>query len=159
MQETVTEDFVDYMKNSNLVKEELERPPKNFFIETYGCQMNENDTEIVSSILQNAGFVNTKEISNAQIIFLNTCAIRENAETKVWNKLTELRAMKNKVKKNQMIIGVLGKNRSLNGVVSFKGCMAERLKEKLVEKNKSVDIVVGPDAYRDLPRLIQAVEV
>jgi len=132
-----------YLKYSNIQKKA--NVPKKYFIETYGCQMNENDTEIISSILQKSGMTLTKDISEANVVLLNTCAIRENAESKVWNRLTELRSLKKKVKKEQFIIGVLG-------------CMAERLKEKLVEKNKAVDIVVGPDAYRDLPNLIEAVE-
>ncbi|KAL4447151.1 hypothetical protein ABPG74_014003 [Tetrahymena malaccensis] len=117
---------------------------KKYFIETYGCQMNESDTEIISGIMQKAGFVRETNLDNADIVFLNTCAIREGAENKIWKRLENIRAYKRKEKK-QLITGVLG-------------CMAERLKDKLVEKNKVVDIIVGPDAYRDLPRLIQSLD-
>jgi tRNA-N(6)-(isopentenyl)adenosine-37 thiotransferase enzyme MiaB len=132
-----------YLDISNLEKSAIQAPKK-FYVETYGCQMNESDTEIVNSILQNAGYIPTKLFSEAQIVLLNTCAIRENAESKVWNRLNEIKALKTKGK-DQMIVGVLG-------------CMAERLKDILVEKNKAVDIIVGPDGYRDLPRLINAIQ-
>jgi len=103
----------DYTTNSNLNKEEIEEneklAPKTFFIETYGCQMNESDTEIVNSILKEAGYIAVKDVSEAHIILLNTCAIRENAEGKVWHRLNELRVMKSKVKSStKLVIGVLG---------------------------------------------------
>lgn len=107
--------------------------------------MNESDTEIISGILQKAGFIKEMNFEDADIVFLNTCAIREGAENKIWKRLETIRAFKHKEKK-QLITGVLG-------------CMAERLKEKLVEKNKVVDIIVGPDAYRDLPRIISSLDV
>lgn len=107
--------------------------------------MNESDTEIISGILQKAGLEAVSEIDNADIVFLNTCAVREGAESKIWKRLESIRAYKRKEKKN-LFTGVLG-------------CMAERLKDKLVEKNKVVDIIVGPDAYRDLPRLIASLDV
>lgn len=113
---------------------------KKYYIETYGCQMNEADSEIVHSILQSNGMSFTTNAEYSDLVLLNTCAIRENAEAKVFQRLSELRAEKTKQKK-EFLIGVLG-------------CMAERLKVDLVEKNKSVDLVVGPDAYRDLPRLV-----
>lgn len=113
---------------------------KKYFIETYGCQMNEADTEIIRAVLEANGMTQALQQSETDVIFLNTCAIRENAESKVFHRLNEIRAERNKSKRD-FLIGVLG-------------CMAERLKVDLIEKNKAVDIVVGPDAYRDLPRLV-----
>lgn len=116
---------------------------KRLFIESYGCQMNFSDSEIVASVMRDAGFATTSDVNNADLIFLNTCAIRDNAEQKVRNRLKQL----NFIKKNKpgMLIGVLG-------------CMAERLKTKFLEEEKMVDIVTGPDAYRDLPRLVEEAE-
>ncbi|MCL4144023.1 UNVERIFIED_CONTAM: hypothetical protein GTU68_014142 [Idotea baltica] len=105
--------------------------------------MNFSDTEIVASVLTDMQYGFTQEIDEADLIFINTCSIRENAETKVWNKLKSLR--KKKAEKPHLMVGVLG-------------CMAERMKSKLLEQEKLVDIVVGPDAYRDLPRLVGEVE-
>lgn len=115
-----------------------------FHIETYGCQMNLSDTEIVRSILLAAGHTETVAVDDAELIFQNTCAIRENAETKIWNRLRYFRTMRQRnERKGYPKIGVLG-------------CMAERLKEKLLEE-EAVDLVCGPDAYRDLPRLVESV--
>lgn len=116
---------------------------KRLFIESYGCQMNFSDSEIVASVMRDAGFATTSDVNDADLIFLNTCAIRDNAEQKVRNRLKQL----NFIKKNKpgMLIGVLG-------------CMAERLKTKFLEEEKMVDIVTGPDAYRDLPRLVDEAE-
>lgn len=111
------------------------------YIETYGCQMNVNDSEVVASIMQSSGYTITKQLTDADVVLINTCSIRENAETRVWGRLELFRAQKKR--KPGMVIGVIG-------------CMAERLKEKLLEEEKSVDIVVGPDAYRDLPNLVQS---
>lgn len=113
---------------------------RRLYIESYGCQMNFSDSEIVTSIMQNNGFDTTSEANKADVIFLNTCSIRDNAEQKVRNRLAQF----NTIKKNKpsLMIGVLG-------------CMAERLKSKLLEEEKIVDMVVGPDAYRDLPNLIK----
>lgn len=116
---------------------------KKLFLESYGCQMNFSDSEIVASIMESDGFETTSEILDADVIFLNTCAIRDNAEQKIWQRLRDFK--KNKRKKPELIVGVLG-------------CMAERLKSKLLEEEKLVDLVVGPDAYRDLPNLISSVE-
>jgi tRNA-2-methylthio-N6-dimethylallyladenosine synthase len=116
---------------------------KKLFIESYGCQMNFADSEIVASVMRNAGFATTSEVENADLIFLNTCAIRENAEQRVRTRLRQLNVLKKK--KPGTLIGVLG-------------CMAERLKAKLLEEEKMVDIVTGPDAYRDLPRLVEEAE-
>ncbi|MFM7329105.1 MAG: tRNA (N6-isopentenyl adenosine(37)-C2)-methylthiotransferase MiaB [Bacteroidota bacterium] len=113
------------------------------YIESYGCQMNFSDSEIVASVLGKEGFSVTGDINDADVVFLNTCSIREKAEQTVRNRLTHVQALK---KKNpDMIVGVLG-------------CMAERLKAKFIEEEKIVDLVAGPDAYRDLPRLIAEVE-
>lgn len=116
---------------------------KKFYIESYGCAMNFNDSEIVASILNSARFGATRNIEEADLIFINTCSIREKAEQTVRNRLQHFRGFKKN--KPQMLIGVLG-------------CMAERLKAKLLEEEKLVDIVVGPDAYRSLPGLIAEAE-
>src|SRR5215216_3667760 len=112
---------------------------RHFFIESYGCQMNFSDSEIVASILNSEGFGATRNFEEADLIFLNTCSIREKAEQTVRKRLTEFRKMKQS--RPGLLIGVLG-------------CMAERLKAKLLEEEKLVDLVVGPDAYRTLPKLI-----
>src|SRR5690625_1184721 len=116
---------------------------KNLYIESYGCQMNFSDSEIVASILADRGYKTVNDFSEADAIFINTCAIRENAEQRVRNRLKEFGAAKRA--KPGLIVGVLG-------------CMAERLKAKFLEEEKLVDIVVGPDAYRDLPNLIAEVQ-
>lgn len=112
---------------------------RTFYIETYGCQMNFSDTEIVNSILMEEGMKPVQEPEEANIIFVNTCSIRENAETRVWNRLKEFRSLKKE--KDDLTVGVLG-------------CMAERIRDKIIEKEGLVDLVVGPDAYRDLPKLL-----
>ncbi len=109
------------------------------YIETYGCQMNVSDSEIVASVLRKHGFGLTRDADTADVVLLNTCAIRENAEQKVRHRLDAFRAQK---KTRDLKLGVLG-------------CMAERLRTKLLEQEKLVDLVVGPDAYRDLPRLLR----
>lgn len=116
---------------------------KKFYIESYGCQMNFSDSEIVAAILNESGFGATRDYTDADLVFLNTCSIREKAEQTVRKRLTEFR----KIKKARpgLLVGVLG-------------CMAERLKAKLLEEEHLVDIVVGPDAYRSLPGLIQEAE-
>ncbi|MDX1637586.1 MAG: tRNA (N6-isopentenyl adenosine(37)-C2)-methylthiotransferase MiaB [Balneolaceae bacterium] len=116
---------------------------RNFYIETYGCQMNVSDTEIVNSILMEEGMEPVQQPEQADIIFINTCSIRENAEDKVWKRLTEFRSLKEE--KNHLTVGVLG-------------CMAERIRDKIIEKEHLVDLVVGPDAYRDLPDLLTEVD-
>ncbi|MBC3541700.1 tRNA (N6-isopentenyl adenosine(37)-C2)-methylthiotransferase MiaB [Rufibacter sediminis] len=116
---------------------------RKLYIESYGCQMNFSDSEIVSSILFEAGFDTTSEVTNADLVLLNTCSIREKAEQTVRHRLTQLQHLKKK--KPGMVVGVLG-------------CMAERLKKNLLEEEKMVDLVVGPDAYRDLPSLINEVD-
>ena len=126
-----------------LTKKETKSQSKKMYIETYGCQMNFSDSEIVASILSKDNYISTKTIEEADIILVNTCSIREKAEETVRKRLK----FYNSVKK-----------RNKNIMVCVMGCMAERLKTKLLEEEKLVDIVVGPDAYRDLPKLIRKVE-
>src|SRR5882762_10418279 len=111
---------------------------RKLYIESYGCQMNFSDSEIVASILQKAGFDTTSDIHRADVVFLNTCSIREKAEQTVRNRLHHIQGLK---KQNPgMLVGLLG-------------CMAERLKTRLLDEERIVDLIAGPDAYRDLPRL------
>jgi tRNA-2-methylthio-N6-dimethylallyladenosine synthase len=124
-------------------KEENTGSGKKLYIESYGCQMNFSDSEIVTSIMKNEGFTTTSNFEQADVVFLNTCSIREKAEQTVRHRLAQFNAVK---KRNpDMMIGILG-------------CMAERLKSDLLEEEKMVDMVVGPDAYRDLPNLVKSVE-
>jgi tRNA-2-methylthio-N6-dimethylallyladenosine synthase len=116
---------------------------RKLYIESYGCAMNFSDSEIVASILLDSGFETTADYTIADVIFINTCSIRENAEQRVRNRLREFTVAK--VRNPGLIVGVLG-------------CMAERLKSKFLEEEKLVDVVVGPDAYRDLPNLIARVD-
>ncbi len=116
---------------------------KHFYIESYGCAMNFADSEVVASVLIENGFGATTNFEDADLIFINTCSIREKAEATVRKRLTEFRKLKKR--KPGMLVGVLG-------------CMAERLKSKFIEEEKLVDIVVGPDAYRTLPGLIEDAE-
>ena len=111
------------------------------YLETYGCQMNVSDSEIVASILKENDFGLTHDLNGADVVLINTCAIRENAEQKVRRRLQEIRAHKRKYRPD-LKIGVLG-------------CMAERLRTQFLEEEKLVDLVVGPDAYRDLPNLLK----
>lgn len=117
---------------------------KRFYIESYGCAMNFADSEVVASILNKEGFGATRNLEEADLIFINTCSIREKAELTVRKRLTEFKLLKRA--KKGMLIGLLG-------------CMAERLKSKLLEEEKLVDIVVGPDAYRSLPALLMEAEI
>ena len=119
-----------------------ENLPKKLYIETYGCQMNVADSEVVASIMQMDGFVLTEKVSEADAVLINTCSIRDNAEQRVFERLKYLHSLKRKNK--QLILGIIG-------------CMAERMKDELIEK-QGVDLVVGPDAYLDLPNLMGAVE-
>lgn len=121
---------------------------RNYFIETYGCQMNVNDSEVVGKLLQDKGYSVAPSAEEADIVLLNTCAIRENAESKVWQRLGYFKNLKLAKKQKR------GSHVKKDQIVGVLGCMAERLKQKLLESDKLVDMVVGPDAYRDLPRLI-----
>ncbi len=116
---------------------------RKLYIETYGCQMNVGDSEIVVSIMQQEGFRYTEKLEEADIVLINTCSIRDNAEQRIWGRLSEMRRQRKQ--KPGLIIGIIG-------------CMAERLKEQLTQGNTGVDIVAGPDAYRDLPRLVSSVD-
>ena len=109
------------------------------YIETYGCQMNVNDSEVILSILQDAGYALTEDIEKADVILANTCSIRDNAEQRIWGRIDQFKLQKRK--REGVIIGIVG-------------CMAERLKDKLLEK---VDLVAGPDSYRSLPELLKAI--
>jgi tRNA-2-methylthio-N6-dimethylallyladenosine synthase len=124
----------------------IDNQPSNgrkLYIESYGCQMNFSDSEIVASILQKEGFSTTRNVDEADVVMLNTCSIRDKAEQTVRNRLQHFK--KQKETNPGMVVGVLG-------------CMAERMKETLLEEEKLVDLVVGPDAYRDLPNLIHEVD-
>lgn len=120
----------------------LQGAGKRLFIETYGCQMNAGDSEIVVSIMQDEGYVYTAEISEADVILINTCSIRDNAEQRIWGRLNDMRRYRKA--RPSLVVGIIG-------------CMAERLKEKLIEDG-GVDVVAGPDSYRDLPRLVREAE-
>jgi tRNA-2-methylthio-N6-dimethylallyladenosine synthase len=115
---------------------------KKLYLESYGCQMNFSDSEVVASILSENGYATTRNIEEAHLVLLNTCSIRDNAEQRVRKRLTEFKSLKKQ--HPEMVVGILG-------------CMAERLKKKLLEEEHLVDLVAGPDAYRDLPNLIQEV--
>ena len=110
------------------------------YIETYGCQMNVNDSEVILSILQDAGYCLTEDIEQANIILANTCSIRDNAEQRIWGRIDQFKLQKRK--RSDVVIGIVG-------------CMAERLKDKLLDGSE-VDLVVGPDAYRSLPEMLEA---
>ena len=114
---------------------------KKLYIETYGCQMNVADSEVVASVMQMAGYEHTENLDEADAVFLNTCSIRDNAEQKIYHRLDALDAIK---RKRPLIIGVIG-------------CMAERVKGDLIE-NHHCDLVAGPDAYLTLPDLIAQAE-
>lgn len=124
------------------LKSAAQNVERKLFIETYGCQMNVADSEVVASIMEMDGYAVTNKIEEADAIFVNTCSVRDNAEQKVLGRLQYFQSLKRK--KRTLIIGVLG-------------CMAERVKEELIS-NHGVDLVVGPDSYMDLPNLVGAVE-
>ena len=129
-------------ENGADLKSAAENVEKKLFIETYGCQMNVADSEVVASVMQMAGYEMTEEIQDADAIFVNTCSVRDNAEQKVLGRLQYFQSLKRK--KKHLLVGVLG-------------CMAERVKENLIA-NHHVDLVAGPDSYMDLPNLIAAAE-
>ena len=139
------EKIIDENKQGeNLVLENKDTNTRKLFIESYGCQMNFSDSEIVASILSKEGFNTTKSLEDADLVLVNTCSIRDKAEQTVRKRLEKYNAVK-RSKNPKMKIGVLG-------------CMAERLKSKFLEEEKMVDLVVGPDAYKDLPNLISEVD-
>jgi tRNA-2-methylthio-N6-dimethylallyladenosine synthase len=115
---------------------------KKLYVESYGCQMNFSDSEVVASIMTNNGYSTTRNIDEADVVLINTCSIRDNAEQRVRNRLTEFKHRKEQ--NPDLVVGILG-------------CMAERLKKSLLEEEKLVDLVAGPDAYRDLPNLVEEV--
>ena len=115
---------------------------KKLYVETYGCQMNVADSEVVASIMRMAGYEMTENMDDADAIFVNTCSVRDNAEQKIYSRLQFFQSLRKK--KKHLIVGVLG-------------CMAERVKNKLLEENH-VNLVAGPDSYMDLPNLIAAAE-
>ncbi|KSA13379.1 tRNA (N6-isopentenyl adenosine(37)-C2)-methylthiotransferase MiaB [Maribacter dokdonensis] len=139
MEKTIDEN----VQGTTLVVEGKETNKRNLYIESYGCAMNFSDSEIVASILATEGFNTTQTLEEADLVLVNTCSIRDKAEQTIRKRLTEY----NKVKKSRphLKVGVLG-------------CMAERLKDKLLDEEKIVDMVVGPDAYKDLPNLIKEVD-
>lgn len=116
---------------------------RKLFIETYGCQMNVGDSEIVVSIMQQHGYIYTDRAEEADVVLINTCSIRDNAEQRIWGRLSEMRRLRKQ--RPSLVVGVIG-------------CMAERLKEQLIEGGHGVDVVAGPDAYRDLPKLVREAE-
>ena len=134
------EKIIDEARQGEALQIDHQHEGKKLYLESYGCQMNFSDSEIVASILQKEGYMTTGDASEADVILLNTCAIRENAETRIRARLMQF----NKIKELNpgIVIGVLG-------------CMAERIKSELLEQEKLVDLVVGPDAYRDLPSLVE----
>ncbi len=131
-------------KTVQVSKDENTGKTKHVYIESYGCQMNFADSEIVSSIMKDGGYDTTSTYENADVVFLNTCSIRDKAEQTVRKRLQLFNKVK-RTTKPEMMVGVLG-------------CMAERLKSKLLEEEKIVDLVAGPDAYRDLPNLVSQVD-
>jgi hypothetical protein len=132
---------------------------RSVFIETYGCAMNTADSEIVGSVLRAAGFAPAPSATAADVVLVNTCAIRDNAEAKIWARLGYFKNLKANRAAGRGRAGPDGRSLSRPGpVVGVLGCMAERLKHRLLESDRLVDLVAGPDAYRDLPRLIAIVE-
>ncbi len=138
--EPLTEDRQGEVLLQNTI--DLSTTQKKLYLESYGCQMNFSDSEVVASILAQDGYATTRNIAEADLVLINTCSIRENAEQRVRNRLTEFQHHKHQ--NPELIVGILG-------------CMAERLKKNLLDEEKLVDIVAGPDAYRDLPNLITEV--
>ena len=134
--EAINVDTLAFAEDNNSVDQ------KKLYLESYGCAMNFSDSEIIASIMNDVGYTTTKDPQEADLILVNTCSIREKAEERVRNRLNEFKRYKKK--NRQLVVGMLG-------------CMAERLKESLLEQEKLVDLVVGPDAYRDLPSLVEKV--
>jgi tRNA-2-methylthio-N6-dimethylallyladenosine synthase len=132
----------DRQGQPTIIKSAGDNNSKKLYLESYGCQMNFSDSEIVASILAEKGYETTRNAEEAEVVLLNTCSIRDNAEQRVRNRLNHFNGLKKRNPK--MMVGILG-------------CMAERLKSQLLEEEKLVDMVVGPDAYRELPTLIEEV--
>lgn len=128
---------------ATMITGEVDQKGKKLYVESYGCAMNFADSEVVASILAKEGYSTTSDVEEANVVLINTCSIRENAEQRVRNRLTNFK--KRKEQQPELVVGILG-------------CMAERLKKDLLEEEKLVDLVAGPDAYRDLPNLITEVE-
>ena len=126
------------IKNKKTIPQSVKTNSKKFYIESYGCQMNFADSEVVASIVSNEGYNSTKNLDDADLILLNTCSIRDKAEQTIRKRLQGFNKLKRHNK--NLKVGVLG-------------CMAERLKNKFLEEEKIVDLVVGPDAYKDLTKL------
>ena len=145
MRDGINEKYIDEEKQGEALHlaEPEKEGLKKLYLESYGCQMNFADSEIVASILLKNGYTTTQQMEDADAIFINTCAIRDNAEQRVRARLKNFKPLKDK--KPELVIGVLG-------------CMAERLKKRFLDEEKLVDIVAGPDAYRDLPNLISEAE-
>ena len=135
--------LVSEIPNNHNSKKSINKTLKRAYIESYGCQMNFADSEVVASILIKDGYSITKKLDEASLILVNTCSIREKAENTVRKRLEYFESIKEK--NSKITVGVMG-------------CMAERLKKKFLEEEKIVDLVVGPDAYKDIPRLLQEVE-
>lgn len=143
MQNKMEKTIDESVQGTAITIAEKENSNRKLYIESYGCAMNFSDSEIVASILSNEGFNTTQELEDADLVLVNTCSIREKAELTIRKRLEKFNAVKKQ--RPHMKVGVLG-------------CMAERLKTKLLEEEKIVDMVVGPDAYKDLPNLIQEVD-
>ena len=140
---SLDKNLVSEIPNNHFSNKLIRKTSKRVYIESYGCQMNFADSEIVASILIKDGYTITKKLDKASLILINTCSIREKAEKTVRKRLEFFESIK--VKNSKMKVGVMG-------------CMAERLKRKFLEEEKIVDLVVGPDAYKDIPRLLKEVE-
>ncbi|GAB9468451.1 Cdk5 regulatory subunit-associated protein 1 [Globisporangium polare] len=143
---------LEELEDEQLQHESENNAQRKFFIETYGCQMNSADSEIVRAILLEHRYTPALSQEDADIILLNTCAVRDNAEAKIWNRLEQIRQVKAKLLRTQS-----KKAPKQLPTVGVLGCMAERLKTQLLESDKMVDLVVGPDAYRDIPNLLRVV--
>lgn len=144
MFESPNNKVIDESRQGEVISiETADKNGKKLYLESYGCQMNFSDSEIVASILIDKGYITTKNVEESDVILINTCAIRDNAEQRIRNRLKDFSLLKRK--KPELVVGIMG-------------CMAERLKSQLLEEEKLVDIVVGPDAYRDLPNLIEKTE-
>lgn len=143
MHNSETKEMMEEGRQGEALVMERDGIGKKLYIESYGCQMNFSDSEIVASILQKEGYGTTRNVEEADLVLLNTCSIRDKAEQTVRKRLTNFNKMKGA--RPEMKIGVLG-------------CMAERLKDKLLDEEKLVDMVVGPDAYRDLPNLVKELD-